>query len=117
MIRRPPIATRTYTLFPYTTLFRSAHVHLARRDARKPFGLLVRRSVDQKRLRSEAEVDADDRAERGRTPSQFHDDLDFLRGSQTEPAMFLGRRQAEQPHLAKVAQNFLGDGEIGRAHV
>src|SRR3546814_3671017 len=23
MIRRPPIATRTYTLFPYTTLFRS----------------------------------------------------------------------------------------------
>src|SRR3546814_5575914 len=74
--------------------------------------LLVRRSVDQKRLRSEAEVDADDRAERGRTPSQFHDDLDFLRGSQTEPAMFLGRRQAEQPHLAKVAQNFLGDGVV-----
>src|SRR3546814_16400550 len=25
MIRRPPRATRTYTLFPYTTLFRSAH--------------------------------------------------------------------------------------------
>src|SRR3546814_12566096 len=24
MIRRPPIATRTYTLFPYTTLFRAA---------------------------------------------------------------------------------------------
>src|SRR3546814_17530017 len=23
-IRRPPISTRTYTLFPYTTLFRSA---------------------------------------------------------------------------------------------
>src|SRR3546814_3249035 len=28
MIRRPPRATRTYTLFPYTTLFRS----IARRD-------------------------------------------------------------------------------------
>src|SRR3546814_13868634 len=27
MIRRPPIATRTDTLFPYTTLFRSAAVH------------------------------------------------------------------------------------------
>src|SRR3546814_9597397 len=26
MIRRPPISTRTYTLFPYTTLFRSARV-------------------------------------------------------------------------------------------
>src|SRR3546814_19288173 len=26
MIRRPPISTRTDTLFPYTTLFRSGHV-------------------------------------------------------------------------------------------
>src|SRR3546814_13509252 len=25
MIRRPPISTRTYTLFPYTTLFRSVY--------------------------------------------------------------------------------------------
>src|SRR3546814_328186 len=25
MIRRPPISTRTYTLFPYTTLFRSPY--------------------------------------------------------------------------------------------
>src|SRR3546814_9730062 len=32
MIRRPPRSTRTDTLFPYTTLFRSAHEagHLAR---------------------------------------------------------------------------------------
>src|SRR3546814_2158866 len=41
MIRRPPISTRTDTLFPYTTLFRSAsagdRLHLVRgrrRDAR-----------------------------------------------------------------------------------
>src|SRR3546814_16369393 len=27
MIRRPPRSTRTDTLFPYTTLFRSAHGH------------------------------------------------------------------------------------------
>src|SRR3546814_17489666 len=26
MIRRPPVSTRTDTLFPYTTLFRSGHV-------------------------------------------------------------------------------------------
>src|SRR3546814_8147151 len=26
MIRRPPRSTRTYTLFPYTTLFRSADI-------------------------------------------------------------------------------------------
>src|SRR3546814_5528881 len=32
MIRRPPRSTRTYTLFPYTTLFRSDDAHLSRRD-------------------------------------------------------------------------------------
>src|SRR3546814_1132592 len=31
MIRRPPRSTRTDTLFPYTTLFRSAHRHHERR--------------------------------------------------------------------------------------
>src|SRR3546814_19883082 len=38
MIRRPPSATRTDTLFPYTTLFRSREAHEARRrpvDARE----------------------------------------------------------------------------------
>src|SRR3546814_1316682 len=39
MRRRPPRSTRTYTLFPYTTLFRAArqplqHLEKARRDAR-----------------------------------------------------------------------------------
>src|SRR3546814_11232980 len=32
MIRRPPRSTRTDTLFPYTTLFRSAALRSARRD-------------------------------------------------------------------------------------
>src|SRR3546814_2317582 len=40
MIRRPPRSTRTDTLFPYTTLFRSRHrslvaVHRARYQARQ----------------------------------------------------------------------------------
>src|SRR3546814_6345414 len=30
MIRRPPRSTRTYTLFPYSTLFRSAEIHILR---------------------------------------------------------------------------------------
>src|SRR3546814_13440856 len=34
MIRRPPRATRTDTLFPYTTLFRS-HIHHRARDLRR----------------------------------------------------------------------------------
>src|SRR3546814_11392462 len=39
MIRRPPRSTRTDTLFPYTTLFRSvagARAFLGRRDKRYP---------------------------------------------------------------------------------
>src|SRR3546814_5383513 len=32
MLRRPPRSTRTDTLFPYTTLFRSARRRLARRQ-------------------------------------------------------------------------------------
>src|SRR3546814_18233028 len=32
MIRRPPKSTRTYTLFPYTTLFRSHQVFPIRSD-------------------------------------------------------------------------------------
>src|SRR3546814_2335125 len=35
MIRRPPKSTRTYTLFPYTTLFRSALSCAASRSAMK----------------------------------------------------------------------------------
>src|SRR3546814_2113271 len=40
MIRRPPRSTRTDTLFPYTTLFRS-HAH--RRDRPRPGDQLARR--------------------------------------------------------------------------
>src|SRR3546814_14245526 len=36
MIGRPPRSTRTYTLFPYTTLFRSRHRD--RRDQERPVG-------------------------------------------------------------------------------
>src|SRR3546814_10630092 len=45
MIRRPPRSTRTDTLFPYTTLFRSQPVGAARDEqeviafGRKPFGI------------------------------------------------------------------------------
>src|SRR3546814_10253753 len=38
MIRRPPRSTRTDTLFPYTTLFRSAHPALRRQGGRSGGG-------------------------------------------------------------------------------
>src|SRR3546814_12577130 len=41
MIRSPPIATRTHTLFPYTTLFRS-WVRMARSRSLSMSGLLCR---------------------------------------------------------------------------
>src|SRR3546814_18969240 len=44
MLRRPPRSTRTDTLFPYTTLFRS---WLVQRDPRQhPRGLLPRKTRD-----------------------------------------------------------------------
>src|SRR3546814_4186557 len=50
MIRRPPRSTRTDTLFPYTTLFRSGHCrcpcHRRRRRRRGPRGILVARSEE-----------------------------------------------------------------------
>src|SRR3546814_3409070 len=36
MIRRPPRSTRTDTLFPYTTLFRSGRLHPAPREFADP---------------------------------------------------------------------------------
>src|SRR3546814_16487096 len=38
MIRRPPISTRTDTLFPYTTLFRSWHLPAGASARLKPGG-------------------------------------------------------------------------------
>src|SRR3546814_12561983 len=57
MIRRPPRSTRTDTLFPYTTLFRSWSVHgisFHSKFRKKPYGKLnsacriirLRKSVD-----------------------------------------------------------------------
>src|SRR3546814_5703049 len=56
MLRRPPRSTRTDTLFPYTTLFRSAPArprlcHLVAHD-RRPAGQRRRRRVDLAQARS-----------------------------------------------------------------
>src|SRR3546814_9035929 len=65
MIRRPPISTRTDTLFPYTTLFRSA-------------GAIRRQAATRRRLRpSEGDEDDDrrflpDRPERADAHRQAH---------------------------------------------
>src|SRR3546814_5777917 len=50
MIRRPPRSTRTDTLFPYTTLFRSGLVRPPRPSLPDP--RLVRRIIHQRQLRA-----------------------------------------------------------------
>src|SRR3546814_9386659 len=45
MIRRPPISTRTDTLFPYTTLFRSPFSRLREKVPKADEGARAKRSV------------------------------------------------------------------------
>src|SRR3546814_17628485 len=51
MIRRPPRSTRTDTLFPYTTLFRSAWADIARRIAHEIKNPLTPIQLSAERLR------------------------------------------------------------------
>src|SRR3546814_15506097 len=51
MMRRPPISTRTDTLFPYTTLFRSLPIALHRAIKIIEFGILaIARGIDARRF-------------------------------------------------------------------
>src|SRR3546814_19086273 len=50
MIRRPPRSTRTDTLFPYTTLFRSEHPEMSApdfivHDAKDTVGVIVKEGI------------------------------------------------------------------------
>src|SRR3546814_16533418 len=58
MIRRPPISTRTDTLFPSTTLFRSRHPDGEHRIARGRFGFRLMPS--QERPAPDERADAGD---------------------------------------------------------
>src|SRR3546814_7957267 len=53
MIRRPPRSTRTDTLFPYTTLFRSPDIESARSEGRTPPLRPDPACLRSRRLRSE----------------------------------------------------------------
>src|SRR3546814_18138836 len=48
MLLRPPRSTRTDTLFPYTTLFRSSDARLAAPGTVDDYASVVERLVDQK---------------------------------------------------------------------
>src|SRR3546814_10557211 len=58
MVRRPPRSTRTDTLFPYTTLFRSDPQRLARLDRRDLIPGEVQRRVKHAEEYGRAKVDS-----------------------------------------------------------
>src|SRR3546814_6585656 len=75
MIRRPPRSTRTYTLFPYTTLFRS---WAARRKAKRGRPDVIdhpqrRAEAGARRQHRRSRRVAGPRREEGRGRAQSHD--------------------------------------------
>src|SRR3546814_3950029 len=103
MIRRPPRSTRTDTLFPYTTLFRSRA--LRREGAGRPGG--------------------GDRDDQPVEPCGGADPLDPAQRPVAHPAVEAApiddALEAERPRLVALAYRMLGSmadaEEIGRAHV
>src|SRR3546814_15574011 len=82
MLRRPPRSTRTDTLFPYTTLFRSDAVEAlhALRDQRAAFGV----------------------------PAGFVA-VGEVRGKLRAQEAFVDRRRAQQQRVARLVAQFAGD--------
>src|SRR3546814_4979605 len=117
MIRRPPRSTRTDTLFPYTTLFRSDHVgdgraRAARRDDRSR---IWRRGAELCQLRA-------DRARR--RARRFGLSLGLFGAEQPRdpPDQCLWQRGAEAQifawaNLRRTRRLLWPHREIGRAHV
>src|SRR3546814_11378230 len=102
MLRRPPGSTRTDTLFPYTTLFRSTDTGIDRR-----YYELCALSERKNALRS-----GDIWVQGSR---QFKDFEDYL----VPPAKFASLKQASELPLAVATDcdQYLHDRQIGRAHV
>src|SRR3546814_1088517 len=119
MIRRPPRSTRTDTLFPYTTLFRSVHLLGRTPDAGPPAELALRvdRAVGAaRRCRSGGRVSPLPRRLRGATEKHGP-----LREPQQRPPSHPDAVAGLQPRGARRRARADLAGvlvpEIGRAHV
>src|SRR3546814_12742505 len=106
MIRRPPRSTRTDTLFPYTTLFRSNAVQDRQHRA-------LRHAAKRKRLRpgGDEEVAA---TRRRQPPAHFNSAKAIAVGLYRGPATSLPAL-GRQP--APVRNQRIAIKQIGRAHV
>src|SRR3546814_5588121 len=114
MIRRPPRSTRTDTLFPYTTLFRSPHA--GDRD-------VVIQQIQGPRRKADLDAVA-----RGRLPQRLDQARTAAPGLHGQPApeleaaVDLERLPAPdrlEPHAlaAHPAQRLVGPGDPGLGHV
>src|SRR3546814_14709383 len=97
MIRRPPRSTRTDTLFPYTTLFRS--------HRRQPALFLLLRPVGEDVVRYERRADAVGGAEAPAPAgsAQFLMDDGFMSARTPAAAIGYGNAGAKQPCLTSLA--------------
>src|SRR3546814_6532025 len=105
MIRRPPRSTRTDTLFPYTTLFRSSHGRGVAVD-------LTLDGPDGRPLDMGTGFDAV-------TPLSHHGSLEVSPAAQRNRLLLMGLMVAAGwlPYRCEWWHYNLPDQEIGRAHV
>src|SRR3546814_20703110 len=115
MLRRPPRSTRTDTLFPYTTLFRSDHEHQYRTQGRERHILL---RVPDIALLPVIAIGGFARRDDGEQPFE-----DFIKARDGEHPAEHDYARAASPEATPAPCDF-GDGdhrqraeEIGRAHV
>src|SRR3546814_18979194 len=104
MIRRPPRSTRTDTLFPYTTLFRSAFAPAARPRPDPRWNLKAHRCARGEQGRAEeADREDDCRGEQRRGPA---DDIEVARAPREQsgaPGLDEGESAADRDRGAPVA--------------
>src|SRR3546814_4845385 len=114
MIRRPPRSTRTDTLFPYTTLFRSRD----RSDGAGTQRVLEREGLRQSAIAGEHGAAATRRCQFSKRPLATTEPPDILAdaGFEAQPRMFGDRVEGAIGRRRRGGER-LGIGTIGRAPV
>src|SRR3546814_15803775 len=130
MIRRPPRSTRTDTLFPYTTLFRSAGIfrigitdgQIEREAVQRPGGHLQIETATPRAPQIVGELDAAARQAHALLNALPLDAVDAGRDLKPAIEQVVLRSQLDARHLVRIVpRGRAGKAElieeIGRAHV
>src|SRR3546814_4335169 len=97
MIRRPPRATRTYTLFPYTTLLRLDDFLQHDREAEGNENLLGMTALVEMADQAALHGQADQQHDRdGQQDGERHREVDQRLADVAEPDLQVGDRSEEQ---------------------